>query len=688
MQMGPGAWSNAGTFTNNGTLELSGAAAQTFPGSGTVAAMNNFKINNPNGVALNKNLSIAGKLEVASGSLSLGNFDVRLLSTSTNDASVGQINSSNFVYNGTGRFVVERYINNLGRKWRLLNAPLKEDNAQSIFSQWQNNGISSASEDVEIWGPVGGTPTTSVTGLAYGSGYSMHSFDAASNTWVGMMSTKGYSLFDNLGPKPYALFVTSSFKNGGGNIYGGSASTVLTSRGKLWAGDYNLGNLVSDKYHLVSNPYAAVIDFDQVYANSGTSNIENSYWIWDPKLAGMGSYLTYQNGIFTPIGTSLPIAPDYAPGYIQSGQAFFVKTTTRGAGSVKVEENDKVGSGYTSSAVVAKMLNYREILRVNLYSNAATPVLLDGVAAAFSLPYKKEVLSEEDAIKMDNDIENIALKRDGNRLAIESRPLVDKKDTLYIDLYNLKAGSYQLQIGPGNSAVTTAMSAWLLDLSNGTRTPLSLGSTNTVTLNVSSGTTALSDKYAIVLEPAASLPITFTSIKVAEKGVDNMVEWTSGVESQIDHYEVEYHDGSGKFESIGTVKAKNIENSTYSFIHRSPAGVVQYYRVKAVEISGRSKYSIVAVIRKGSGKGRIQFYPNPVEGNQFSVSIQNLPKDVYTVKLLNLQGLKVMEQKVTHGGGSLTRSIDVPQNIASGVYVLQVSGLKGVLLREQIRIQH
>ena len=36
----------------------------------------------------------------------------------------------------------------------------------------------------------------------------------------------------------------------------------------------------------------------------------------------------------------------------------------------------------------------------------------------------------------------------------------------------------------------------------------------------------------------------------------------------------------------------------------TPAGVVQYYRVRAVELSGRSRYSIVAVIRKGSGKGQ------------------------------------------------------------------------------------
>jgi hypothetical protein len=253
-------------------------------------------------------------------------------------------------------------------------------------------------------------------------------------------------------------------------------------------------------------------------------------------------------------------------------------------------------------------------------------------------------------------------------------------------MYNLKTGNYQLQVLGGNTAIGTSLTAKLVDLSNGTATPLNLSTTTSI--NFSTSSTTLSDKYAIVLEPTAALPINFTSFKVAEKGVDNVLEWTAGTESQIEHYEVEYHDGAGTFASIGSVKANNVDNSTYSWTHRNPVGVVQYYRIKAVEQTGRVKYSTVAVIRKGRGMSRIQFYPNPVEGNQFSISIQNLAKDVYTVKLLNLQGHKVMELKVTHGGGSLTRSIDVPQNIASGMYVLQVSGLKGVLLREQIRIQH
>ncbi|MFM7839496.1 MAG: Ig-like domain-containing protein, partial [Chitinophagaceae bacterium] len=181
---------NSGNLVMDGTLILSGSLPQSFPGAaGTIGNMNNLTISNSAGVALNKNIAIAGRLEVTSGSLSLGNADIRLLSTSSSDASVGQVTATSFNYNGSGRFVVERFISNGGlwryRKWRLLNSPLREDVAQSIFSQWQNNGVASTTEDAEIWGANGSNPpSASSNGLAYGGGYSMIAYSSNTDAWV------------------------------------------------------------------------------------------------------------------------------------------------------------------------------------------------------------------------------------------------------------------------------------------------------------------------------------------------------------------------------------------------------------------------------------------------------------------------------------------------------------------------
>jgi len=60
-----GAFTGGGTITNNGTIVMAGTSAQSFPGSGTVSAMNNLTINNNSatGVTLNAgSLTVTGTL--------------------------------------------------------------------------------------------------------------------------------------------------------------------------------------------------------------------------------------------------------------------------------------------------------------------------------------------------------------------------------------------------------------------------------------------------------------------------------------------------------------------------------------------------------------------------------------------------------------------------------------------------
>ncbi|MFT3909089.1 MAG: T9SS type A sorting domain-containing protein [Ferruginibacter sp.] len=64
---------NNGSITNNGTIVLNGTAVtQSFPGPGTIAAMNNLTINNSLGANLNKSLNIGGTLMLSNGMFTVG----------------------------------------------------------------------------------------------------------------------------------------------------------------------------------------------------------------------------------------------------------------------------------------------------------------------------------------------------------------------------------------------------------------------------------------------------------------------------------------------------------------------------------------------------------------------------------------------------------------------------------------
>jgi hypothetical protein len=445
--------------------------------------------------------------------------------------------------------------------------------------------------------------------------------------------------------------------------------------------------LQGGKYYLIPNPYASVINFDQMYANAGSSNIENSYWFWDPKLSGTGGYVTFSNGVFTPSTGGLSANP--SSGYIQSGQSFFVKATQAGTGVLLIEENDKVAEGgYLAMGRPEPTTAHRELIRVNLYNTASSSTLLDGVTSVYSQPYSSDVLISEDASKLDNGGENIAIKRSSKRLAIEARPLIDVNDTVFLDIYNMKQANYRFEVSSVNFDPAANLTATLVDRMTGTYTPLTLNAVNNFNFNVTQSATSYNDRFMIVFKQAGALPVTFESINATESGNDHIITWKTGVEAQMDHYEVEHHTGNGTFETIGKVAAKNVDGSTYKYVHLGPSGNLHYYRIKGVEQTGRVKYSTIAVLRKGRVEANVQIYPNPITDHKVNVKFTSMDADMYEVVLINLQGKKVMETKIRHEGGSAVKQIEVPLSLASGIYIMQVGGKEGVLLRERVQIDN
>jgi hypothetical protein len=354
-----------------------------------------------------------------------------------------------------------------------------------------------------------------------------------------------------------------------------------------------------------------------------------------------------------------------------------------------IEEDDKVASGgYMASGRPAPSSAYRELMRVNLYNTATTPVLLDGITSVYSEPFSSDVLITEDATKLSNGGENIAIKRNATRLSIEARPLIDANDTLFLDLYNMRQAGYRLEIASANFDPAANLTATLVDRMNNTYTPLTLNSTNNISFTVTSSATSSNDRYMIVFKQAGALPVNFESVNASESGNDHQVTWTTGVESQMDHYEVEHHNGNGTFTSVGKVAAKNVDRSSYRFMHISPIGNIHYYRIKGVEQTGRVKYSTVVVLRKGKASATVQVYPNPVADHKMNIRFTSMDADLYDVVLINLQGKKVFETKVRHEGGNAVKSVELPQNLAAGIYIMQLGGKDGVMMRERIQIDN
>ena len=98
------------------------------------------------------------------------------------------------------------------------------------------------------------------------------------------------------------------------------------------------------------------------------------------------------------------------------------------------------------------------------------------------------------------------------------------------------------------------------------------------------------------------------------------------------------------------------------------------YRSTGVKVTSEVTNSPVIRIKNGSnGTSNLKVYPNPVQGNSLSLSLQNMKAGKYQVIITNMQGQRVYNTVLTHSGGTSVQNINV-NHLQKGIYRLQLSG--------------
>jgi hypothetical protein len=263
---------------------------------------------------------------------------------------------------------------------------------------------------------------------------------------------------------------------------------------------------------------------------------------------------------------------------------------------------------------------------------------------------------------------------DGNVLEIEGRQPVAATDTIFFDMWNMKQMQYQLQFVPTNLNVA-GLTAYLQDNYLKTSTPIDLtnGSTATFTVDADAASSA-SNRFQIVFNNSNPVPVTFTGIQASQKNTAVEVTWQVAGESGIKQYVVERSTDGSNFSAIGTVTAKGNSNSAvnYSLTDAAPVGGNNFYRVMSVGVSGDVTYTAIVKVSMGSVQPGIAIYPNPVTDGHIGLQLTNQPAGKYYVRLLSITGQELYKTTISHAGGSGTQILNVPTNLAQGVYKLEV----------------
>jgi hypothetical protein len=614
------------------------------------------------------NIKVSRELGIPKGILDLGSKHTSLLSGATHTARVGSITANAAInYSGSGRFIIERYINT-PYKWQLLSIPT--DSTQTVKNAWaegQAAGVVGVSGyGTHITGP-GGAPNLDFASPTY----SMKYWDEVLEDYSAVTSKE--QLIYN--PRGYYAFVRGDRNAVAGGPYN---NTVLRSKGKLFINP-SVNHIVPGKATSVGNPLASEVDLKSLNYIGGTLSTATKIYLWDPSMSGeytVGGYqaLTYDGTDFriTPGNMGAGAYPASGSVYnnLQSGQAFFIEDPVMTG--ISFPETAKT-NGLTTT-VTRNPVNDWQHVDINLLTmNSGEPVLVDGVAADFGRDFSN-AFTADDAEKYSNGSETVSLLRDNKKLAVERHAAINNNDTMFLFTENLGYRNYSWQVNFGGRNIGT-LQAWLGDRFAQTEIPLDMYQVNHISFDVAANSSA-ANRFYIVFKQAVVLPVTFVSIDAVRRADESIeVLWKVANENAIHHYEVERSsDGS----SFANITATAVTNSTqYTKTDVTPLTGDNYYRIKAVGTGGEFYYSAIVKVAAAVRNTFITISPNPVINKQLNLRFTGQQAGEYNLAISNSIGQVVYTRSLQLNNGNSVISLQLPSSLQTGNYQLKLTGSGG-----------
>jgi len=688
-----------------------------FNSASSTVELESFTLNKTNRITLNnQNFYLRKYLSIDAGTLALpNNYLFTLRSTSiTNTAMVTAIGATGAITYGTNAaFRVERYIPQTGgtgiRGYRDLSPGVLSTG--TLFSNWQEGGVDVVEGGVhygthitgKAGGWVGGVDATTGYDKTYSGAGSLSTFDidlgtgnGAWTTWSTTTSKTTNQVGDVLSPfKGYRILIRGDravdlFQNP--TPTGMNAPATLRAKGTLVTGDVaykttgvtangntntniRLNSGSATGFTIVGNPYACSVDWSKVLLDA--VNVQSTYWIYDPNVAG---YATYNSGTTVPPTSA-------ANKYIQPGQAFFIRNNSSTTPQLTFKESHKAPYDGGNLTLVYKSNDNlpaisRIYININKSNGGSGYNLVDGTAIVFRADFN-DGNGPEDAGKITNPNENISIiSKNNNQWAIEGRSQVlPTTDTVQLRVFYAAqvpvGGNYQLEIdASGFIPSNNTQELYLLDKLNNTETLLNKTGVSTYNFTITSAANTYNLRFALVFKANNALPVTFISTTAAQQENAVRVNW-SVAENNIATYEVEKGSNANELTKVIALNAKGTNMAStqdYAWVDNQPFSNNNYYRIKAIGKDGKTTYSNIVMVKMNSKISSITVYPNPIKDRRMSITTENLAKGDYDIQIVGLDGKLVHTSSIKHLGGTATYTVNLTNTVASGMYQLVIKG--------------
>jgi autotransporter-associated beta strand protein len=625
------------------------------------------------------NISIRNFLTLSTDTrMALHDYDATLLSDSVMTASVGYIPTANsFVYNGSGRFIVNRYIPvgvSHPKSWQFLAVP---DFGGTLKSCWQEGNNVLENNNPNFGTTIsGGMPGAVSRGFDFysPSGSSVKYYNSNGNNWIGIddgvVNTESFSLANING---YMVFVRGDRSV---QTYNGlPVSTTLRTKGKLYSTGTDAPATISvptGQIQSVGNPYASAINFTSLLSTS--SNIDSKFYVWDPLLPGSYGYGGFQT--ISSVNGYRPI-PGGTENYndstsytnIQSGQAFFVYSTPGGDVNFS-ESNKETGSTLpfrnTNAAVFSS-------IRVDLFN--ANDKLTDGNAVLFSDSFS-DTFDANDAIKINNFSESFSIVNNGKKLVLDTRKPVLDNDTIFYKINQLKQQQYHFHF-ESEAYNNYNQQVFLKDNYLSVDIPIDLNGTD-YSFIVSNDSASFSEnRFYLFFKTISVLPI--SEFQLSGVCNDNHVSliFNAVNENNVAKYILQKSTDGFHFSNstIFTEVINNGGDNSYPFLDFIHDNLV-FYRVDILLKNGRQLWSNTLRIVGQNNTPIVNINPNPITNNQIHFSISGMPEGVYKCLIYNLEGRLIEKKSIQLQKGINDKVLKISSAVAKGNYCLKILNQK------------
>lgn len=175
-----------------------------------------------------------------------------------------------------------------------------------------------------------------------------------------------------------------------------------------------------------------------------------------------------------------------------------------------------------------------------------------------------------------------------------------------------------------------------------------------------------------------SLPVSLTSFAGHREGTVNKLKWTTVNEQNSLGFEIQRSNDGSNYAPIGFVNSSAPNgNSTatlkYTFTDNALTGNKQFYRLRQVDIDGRSKLSNIVIIKDDSRPASLTIdglFPNPANAEVNIIAASPI-RDQITVIVMDATGRTVLENVVSVESGSNTIQLNI-NKLTNGTYLVKL----------------